>query len=59
MQKGEQASLCGSFSEADFVSEYFSTSPLATDAPSAHGSILNDKTRTAIMKARIFFTVQI
>lgn len=56
MQKGEQASSFDSSCEVALVSEYLPISSLATMLSSAHGSMLTDRTRTAIMKAKTFFT---
>ena len=56
MQKGEQASSCGSSPEVDFVSEWFPLSSVAKDASSAQGIALKDSTRIAIKNAKIFFT---
>lgn len=55
IQNGEQASLCGSSCEVP-ASEYFPVSSPAKDASSPHCIMLNDRTRIAIMKAKIFFT---
>lgn len=56
MQKGEQESSCGSSLEDDAASEYSPLSFFPNDASSAHGIMLHDRTRMAMMKARIFFT---
>jgi hypothetical protein len=54
MQKGEQASSCGSSSAVVPASEQGVSS--SGVAPSAQGRKLNDRTRKAMMKGKTFFT---